>query len=157
VVLFFPYKLAIHDFVPLVAHESVERFDDRVEVETLGYRLHPVLTLWTAVIVVCTFENEAETFWDEAHIASFPPAEQIERNLAETIVLAHVVHGISPAIESAVKRLCAFVLGSLDSFQTLKPGVLGMADGVIKIELSSEIPFAVVGMLTPDVISVQGE
>jgi hypothetical protein len=157
VVLFLPDKFPIHDFVSLVAHETVQRLNDRVEVQTLGHRFHSVLALGTTVVVVCALENEAEALWDEAYIAGLPPAKEVECDLAETIVLAHVVHGITPAIESAVEGLCAFVLGALDTFQALKPGVLGMADGVVKIELGSKVPFPVVGMQTADVIRMHGE
>jgi hypothetical protein len=132
-VLFLPHKLAINDLVPLIAHKPVERLDDRVEIETLRDRFHSVLALGTTVIVVCALENETECFRNEADIASFSPAKQVEGDLTETIVLAHVVHGISPTIKSTVQGLCAFILGALDGFQTLQPGVLCMANGVVQI------------------------
>lgn len=106
VVILFPAdEFAIDDLVALVAHELVERFDDCLEVETLLYGLHAVLTLWTAVVIVGTLEDEAETFWNEANVSGFTPTEKIEGYLTETVVLAHVVHGVAPTVEGAVEVL----------------------------------------------------
>ena len=41
-----PHELAVHNLVPLVPDETVERFHDGMEIEALGDGLHPVLTLW---------------------------------------------------------------------------------------------------------------
>ena len=43
------------------------------------------------------------------------------------------------------------------AFEALKPGVLGLADSVVEVELGGKVPFAVVGVLTADVVSVEGE
>ena len=73
--------------------------------------------------------------------------------------MAHVVHGIPPTVQGAVQRLAACGLdgAALDASQSLKARVLRLPNGVIKIELSGEIPFAVVCMLATDVISVEGK
>lgn len=106
VVVSFPTdEFAIDGLVALITHELVERLDDCLEVEALLDGLYGILTLWTAVVVVGTLEDEAKTFWDEADVSGLTPTEKIEGNLAKTVVLAHVVHGVAPAIEGAVEVL----------------------------------------------------
>lgn len=104
--IFFPTdEFAIDDLIALITHELVERLDDGLKVEALLHRLHAILTLWTAVVIVGTLENEAKTLWNEADIAGFTPTEKIEGNLAKTVILAHAVHGIAPPVEGAVEVL----------------------------------------------------
>lgn len=39
----------------------------------------------------------------------------------------------------------------------MEAGVLGLANGIVEIELRSEIPLAIVCMLTADVVCMEGE
>jgi hypothetical protein len=100
-VLFLADELAIDDFVALVTHEPVEWLDDGLEIEAFLDGLDPVLALWTAVVVVCTLENEAQALWNESDVAGLAPEQEVEGNLPETVVLTHVVHGISPPVEGS--------------------------------------------------------
>lgn len=97
-VLFFADELAVHDLVTLVTHKPVEGLDDGLEIEAFFDGLDPVLALWTSVVIVCTLENEAETLWNESDVAGLAPEQEVESNLPETVVLTHVVHGISPPV-----------------------------------------------------------
>jgi hypothetical protein len=138
----------------------VQRLDDCPQIESLRHWLDPILALGTTVVVVCALEDEAKAFGHESDLRSLTPAEQEERNLAETIILAHVVHSLSPPSQSALKTLLraslldalAFTPGGLEA---LKAGVLDLADGIIEIELSGKIPFTIVCVLTADVVGVQ--
>ena len=60
VIPFPPYKFPLHHLVALIPDESVERLDDRPQVEALRYWLHPVLALRRAVVVVGALEDEAQ-------------------------------------------------------------------------------------------------
>jgi hypothetical protein len=104
-VLFLADELAVDDFVSLVSHEPVERLDDGFHIEPLLYRLYPVLAFWTPIIVICALEDIAQTLWDESNISGLAPEHEKEGNLPETVVLAHVVHRVSPPIESRVEGL----------------------------------------------------
>lgn len=42
-------------------------------------------------------------------------------------------------------------------FKSVKAGVLSLADGIVKVELGGEIPFAIIGIVTTNVISVETE
>jgi hypothetical protein len=90
-------ELAIDDFVRLIAQESVQRLDDASQVQSLRYGLHPVLTFGGSVVVVCTFEDEAETLWYESNLRRFTPTKEEEGDLSESIVLRHIVHRSPPS------------------------------------------------------------
>jgi hypothetical protein len=152
-------EFAIDGLVTLIAHELVERLDECLEVETLLDGLYGVLTLWTAVVIVGTLENEAKALWDEADVSGFTPTEKIEGDLAKTVVLAHAVHGVAPAVEGAVEvlRTCSFDGAAFDASETLEAGVLGVTDSIVEIELGGEIPLAIVCMLTANVVCMEGE
>ncbi len=149
-------ELAIHYFIALIPHETVKRFNDGAEVQTLRYGIHTVLTLRTAVIIVGALENEAQTFRNKSDVGPFSPAEKEECYLPQTIIVGHVVHGIAPAIESRVQRFVA-AFSAFDRFEALETGILGLTNSVIEIELCRKIPFPVVGMLTTNVIGVKSE
>ena len=106
VILFLSYKFTVQDFITLIAHKTVEGFDDSFKVETLANWFDPVLTFWTAIVVICTFENETKTLWDKADVSSLAPAQEVECNLTKAIIVAHVVHGVSPAVKSGIERFC---------------------------------------------------
>jgi hypothetical protein len=129
------HELPIHDFIALISHKPVERLNDRLQIYALGNRLRPILTLRTSVIVVGTFEDEAQTLGYEANIAGFTPTQKIKSKLSEAVVLTHIVHGIAPTVESIVQRLCTlrFDDTTTDALQALKPGVLRLTNGVIKV------------------------
>jgi hypothetical protein len=128
------HKFPIDDFIALISHDSVDRLDDRLQIYALGNRLRPVLALRTPVIVIGTFEDEAQTLGYEANIASFTPTQEIKSKLAEAVVLTHIVHGIAPTVEGIVQRLCTLRFDvTTTALQALKTGVLRLTDGVIKV------------------------
>jgi hypothetical protein len=153
VILLLPDEFTIDDLVTLVADEVVERLDDGVKVDALGNGVDPVLAFGTSVIVVGTLEDEAHALGHKTDVASFAPAEKIEGNLSKSVIVAHVVHGISPAVEGGVEGFCA----TFHTLQTLETGVLRLTNSIIKIELGREVPLAVVGMLTANIIGMEGE
>jgi len=160
VVISFPAnEFAIEGLITLITHELVERLDDCFKVEALLDWLHAILALWTAIIIVGTLENEAKAFWDEADVAGLAPTEKIKGDLAKTVVLAHVVHGVAPAVESAVEvlRASSFDSATLDAPETLEAGVLRLTDSIVEIELCGEIPLAIVCMLAANVVCMEGE
>jgi hypothetical protein len=100
------HELPIHNFIALIPYKPVERFNDPLQIHTLGNRLRPILTLGTSIVVIGAFENEAETLWYEANIAGFTPTQKIKSKLSKAVVLAHIVHRTTPTIESIVQRFC---------------------------------------------------
>ena len=157
VVLFFPNELAIDDFVSLVTYETIQGFNHGLEIESFRNGIHSILTLGTPIVVVRALENEAQTFRRETNIPGFAPAQQIESDLPKSVVVTHVVHSIPPSIQSTVKRFDTTALGPFYAFESLEAGILGLSDGVVKVKLGGEIPFAIVGMLPTNVVSVKGE
>jgi len=158
-VAFPPNELSINDFIALISHEAVYGLDDMRQVQALWNWVGSVLTLGTAVVVVCAFEDEAHALGHKTNITTLSPAQQVEGQLTETIIVAHVVHGVSPTVQGAIQRLatCGLDGAALDTSQSLKTRVLGLPNGVVKIELGGKVPFPIVCMLTTDVISVEGE
>jgi hypothetical protein len=149
-VLLLPDKLPINDFISLITHEPIQRLDDSMKIKSFRHWVHPVLALGAPVVIIGTFKNKAQALRNEAYIASFTPAQEVECNLPEPVVMTHTIHGVSPSIESAVERL--------DTLCTLHGlGILRLSNCVVKVKLSGEIPFTVIGMLTANVIGMEGE
>lgn len=99
VVVFLPaHELVIYHLISLCSHEFIKWLDDGLEIQAFFDWFHAILTFGAAVIVVGTLENEAQTLWCEADITRLTPAEEIKGDLTKTVVLTHVVHGVSPAI-----------------------------------------------------------
>ena len=105
VILLLLDKDSVYDLVLLVPDEPVEWSDDRSQVETLWHRLYTVLTLWRAVVVICALEDEAQALWDKADLGSFSPTQQVERQLTDAVVVAHVGHSLAPSVGSALYGL----------------------------------------------------
>jgi hypothetical protein len=103
VISFTLQELAVDDLVRLITQESVQRLNNTPEIKSLGNRLHPVLTFWRPVIVVCALEDEAETFRHESDLGRFTPTEEEKGNLSKTIVLRHVVHCRSPSVDGGIE------------------------------------------------------
>jgi hypothetical protein len=158
-VAFSPNELPIDNLITLVSHEAVYGLDDMFQVQALRNWVGSVLTLGATVVVVCAFEDEAHALGHKTNITTLSPAHQEEGQLSETVIVAHVVHGVPPTVQRAVQRLAAWGLcrTALDTSQSLKTRVLRLPNGVVKIELSGEVPFAIVCMLTTDIISVESE
>jgi hypothetical protein len=132
------HKLAIDDLIALITDETVQRFDHCAEVQTLRYWVNPVLALRRPIVVIGAFEDETQTLRHEPHLCSLAPAEQVQCDLSEPVVLAHVVHCLTPSFLSSEERLFVSCTSStwatfFDRFQTIESGVLGVADCVIKV------------------------
>jgi len=129
------------------------------QIQALGKWVGPVLTLGTTIVVVGALEDEAHALGHKTNIATLSPAHEEEGQLTKTIVVAHVVHGIPPAVQGTVQGFAACSLNgaALDAPQPLKARVLCLPNGIVKIKLSGKIPFPIVCMLTADVISVERE
>ncbi len=56
----------------------------------------------------------------------------------------------------AVSRDFVFA-APLNSLEALKTSILRMADGVVEVELGSEVPFTVICMLSPYIVCMEGE
>ena len=152
-------EFSINNFIALISHEAVYGLDDMGQVQSLWHWVGSVLTLGAAVVVVGAFEDEAHALGHKTNITALPPAQQIEGQLTEAVIMAHVVHGVPPTVQGAVQRLAAwgFDGAALDTSQSLKTRVLRLANGVVKIELGGKVPFPIVCVLTANVISVEGE
>jgi len=49
------------------------------------------------------------------------------------------------------------MFGTLPRLDLVKARALCLADGIVKVELGSKIPFAIVGIVTANVISMETE
>ena len=158
VVSFPPDEATIHHFVPLVANEAVQRLDYRPQVQAFGNGLDSSLTLGGTVIVVCTLEDEAQALGHESDLRGFAPDEEVQSNLAQTIVLGHVVHCLSPAIHGHLQTLLVCV--AVFPFRGLEPlqaRILDVTDCVIEIQLGGEVPFSVICVFAAYVVCMQGQ
>jgi len=158
-VAFPPNEFSINNLIALISHEAVYGLDDMRQVKTLWNWVCSVLTLGATIVVVGAFEDEAHALGHKTNITTLSPAQQVEGQLTETVIVAHVVHGIPPTVQGTIQRLAACSLdgAALDTSQSLNTRVLRLPNGVIKIELSGKVPFPIVCMLTTDIISVEGE
>jgi hypothetical protein len=153
-VLLLPHEFSIRNFITLVAHKPIQRRNNSFEVNAFRNGLDSILALGATIIIVRAFENETQALRHEPDIASFAPAEQVQCDLPETVVLAHVVHGITPSLLRAIEGLRS--LGtSFDTLKALKTRIIYLPDSVVKVELSCEVPFTVISMLATDVICVK--
>lgn len=157
-VTFPSYELSVNNFIALVSHEAVQRLDDMFQVQALGNWIGSVLTLGTTIVVVGALEDEAHALGHKTDVATLSPAHEKESQLTKTIIVAHVIHGVPPTIQGGIQRF--FACGSwatLDTSQSLKARILGLPNGIVKIELSGEVPLAVVRVLATDIISMESE
>jgi len=112
-----------------------------------------ILTFRQSVVVVGTLENKARTFGSKLNLGGFTPAKTIKRNLLKSVILAHVVHRFSPAIKcSAQVFFVGRTFGTLLGLESVKARVLCLADGVVKVELGSKVPFAIVVVVATDIV-----
>ena len=152
--------LAVLELVALVTEEFVERLDDGVKVEALGYGFNAVLALGRSIVFVGALEDEAEAFWHKSDVGGLTPTQKEEGDLSNAVVGAHVVHCLTPSVECAIERLFAGALGcgtASNGLEALKAGVIDMADGIIEVELRGKVPFAVVGVGSTTVVCMAGE
>ena len=62
-VIFLPsHKFAIDHLVTLILNKPVKRLDDSLQIKTLRDGLWSALTLGQPVIIICTLEDETQTF-----------------------------------------------------------------------------------------------
>ena len=110
------------------------------------------LALGGSITIVCALEDEAQAFGYKANPGGLSPAKQVQCNLPRSIVLARIVHGESPSLGSSVEGLNGGrFLGFPVGFRGAEPAgtvVPGLTNGIVELELSSNMPFAVVGILT---------
>ena len=99
------HEFPVDDLVALVPDKSVKRLHHSSQIKPLGNMVESVLALWRPVIVIRTLEDEAEAFGSEPHLRRFAPAEKVESDLSQAVVLAHVVHSVPPSIMGCGKGL----------------------------------------------------
>ena len=175
VVLLAANVFAVIYLVTLITEEVVQWRNNVVQKGALFDRLHAVLASRRMVKVVGALVDEAESLGTEPNLISLTPAEQVESNLANSVVLRHAVHARFPAIlggfqavvalESAqsflliVRVLTSLSFGSFASFTS--PAVsfaefhVGKTNRIVEIEMSCEVPPSVVGILSTNVVRVQ--
>ena len=74
------------------------------------------------------------------------------------VVLGHVIHCWTPTFEGASQGFLRIVAATAPlRAEGLKTWVLSMTDGIVKIELDSKVPLAVICVQPPDVIHVKCE
>ena len=134
------HKFPVDDLVALVPDKSVKRLHHSSQIKPLGNMVESVLALWRPVIVIRTLEDEAETLGHEPHLCRFAPAEKVERNWPQAVVLAHIVHGIPPSIVGCGEGL--FVRRRLPrvDLNRVNPGFWVLPDGIVQIKLGRKIP-----------------
>ena len=106
-VAFPPNELSVHNFIALVSHEAVYGLDDMFQIQALGNGIGTVLALGATIVVVCAFEDEAHALGHKTNVTALSPAHQEEGQLPETVIVAHVVHGVPPTVQRTVQRLAA--------------------------------------------------
>ena len=93
-ILFASHEFPVDDLVALVPDKSVKRYYHRSQIKPFGNGIQSVLAFWRPVIVIRTLEDEAEAFRSELHLRRFAPAEKIERDLSQAVVLSSCIPGI---------------------------------------------------------------
>jgi len=159
IVITFPsHKFAINSLVALVTNEAIKGLDNRAKVESFRHRVDAGLAFRRAVVVVCTFENKAETLGNESDLSGLSPAQEIKGNLTHAIILGHVVHRLTPAFEGTGQGFLGMIATTTTlRAEALKTGVLSMTDSVVEIKLSSKVPLAIICVLASDVVRMKGE
>ena len=89
---------AILNLVALIADVLVKRRDDVVEVGELVRFALSLLAGRRIVKVVGTLEDEAQCLWHESYLIGLTPAEEVQGNLTNAIMLRHAVHASLPSV-----------------------------------------------------------
>ena len=177
VVLFPAHVLAVDNFKALIAEILIDGGDGAVEEGELLDRLDLALALGRHHVVVCALEDEAKTFWHEAHLIGLAPAEEVEGDLPNTVLLRHAVHARLPAelgslqaivAFQALQSLClvlgvliGFLLRGLASLARFPIGLaqlhVGEANRVVKIQMRGKVPSTIVRVFATNVVSMERE
>ena len=122
------------------------------------YGIDAILALGRAVVIIRTFEDEAEALGNESDLSGFSPAEKIEGNLTHAIILGHIVHCLTPPFKGASQRLLGMVAPTATlRAETLKSWILSVTNSIVEIKLGGKVPLAVICVLPPDIVRVEGE
>jgi hypothetical protein len=159
IMITFPsHKLAIKRLVALITNEAIKRFDNRAKVEAFRYGIDAILALGGAVVIIRTFKDKAEALGNKSNLSGLSPAEKIEGDLTHAVILGHIVHRLAPAFKGTSQRFLRMASAAATfRAKALKTGVLGMTNGVIEIQLGGKVPLAIICVLAPDIIRVEGE
>ncbi|KAI6755918.1 hypothetical protein HG531_005024 [Fusarium graminearum] len=98
----------IRDFVTLISQVLVERGDDIVKEGELLNRLNESLACRGIEIIIGTLEDKTQALWHEANLVGFAPAEKVQSNLSDSIMLGHLVHACLPTILSSLEAFVTF-------------------------------------------------
>jgi hypothetical protein len=158
VIAFSSQKLAVNGLIALITNEAVKGLNNRAKVEAFWDGIDAILALRRAVVVIRAFEDKAEALGNEADLRCFSPAKQVKGYLTHAVVLRHVIHCLTPTFEGTSQGF----LGMVTATATLRPEalkawVLSMTNGIVEIKLGSKVPLAVICVLAPDVVRVEGE
>jgi hypothetical protein len=66
---------SIDDFVSLISDESIQWFNDTLEVEAFIHRSDTTLALRGSIVIICALEDETQAFGYKANLGGLPPAE----------------------------------------------------------------------------------
>lgn len=169
--------LAVHDFVPLVSTVLVERSDDLVEVGEFLHRLNASLAFRRGIVIIGTLEDETDALRQESDLVGFTPNQKIQGNLTGAVMLGHAVHARFPPVFGCLQTVVSLesLQGFLFVLRVLFRGLgcssagfprlpialtelhVGKTNCIIEIEMSSEIPAAVIGVVATDVVGMDGE
>ena len=158
------------DLVTLIAAVAIQRGDDVVEEGELLNRFDHVLAGGRVQVVIGALEEEAQTLGHEADLVGLAPDQKIKGELSHTVMLRHPVHTSLPTEFSRLQRVVTlqllkdfgFVLGLVTLgllLGALQAALLalevGETDGIIQIQMGSEIPLAVVCVVATNVIGME--
>ena len=157
-ITFSSQKLAINGLVALITNEAVKGLNNRAKVEAFWDGIDAILALGRAVVVIRAFEDKAEALRNEADLRCFSPAKEVKGHLTHAVVLGHVVHCLTPTFEGTSQGFLGMVAATATLRpEALKTWVLSMTNGIVKIKLGSKVPLAVICVLAPDVVRVEGK
>jgi hypothetical protein len=158
VITFSSYILAIHSLIALITNEAIKRFDDSAKVKAFRDGVDATLALGRTIIVIGTFEDEAEALGDESDLSRLSPTKEVKSYLTHAVILGHVVHCLTPAFEGTGEGFLRMTAAAATlRAEALETGVLGMADGIVKVKLGGKVPFAVVCVLATDIVGMKGK
>jgi hypothetical protein len=110
------------------------------------------------IVVIYTFEDEAEAFGNKSDLNCLSPAKEIKGYLVHVVILGHVIYHLTPVFKGTCEGLLRVAAAAATlRAKVLETWILGMANSIIKVKLCSKVPLAIVCVLTTNIVGMEGE
>src|SRR5690606_20557275 len=104
-ILFASNVLSVLNLVALITTVLIQWSNYFVQVCSLSYWLDLLLAFWTVIVILGTLVDEAQQLRHETDLIGFTPAQKVQRDLANTLMLRHLVHLALPSVFGSLQSI----------------------------------------------------